>query len=140
MYYQAILSIIKAGHRITDQVSRELKEFDITEPQYNVLRILRGAKGKPITVQEIQCKMVQRSSNVTRIIDKLLEKDCVTREECSSNRRKMDISLTSEGLNLLKKLDKKLQAFHAPMKDRLTEQELKVLNDLITKLTYEKVE
>ena len=140
MYYQAILSIIKAGHRITDQVSRELKEFDMTEPQYNVLRILRGAKGKPLTVHEIQCKMIQRSSNVTRIIDKLLDKGCVSRKECSSNRRKMDITITSEGLSLLKKMDKKLEVFHAPMRDRLTEQELEVLKNLITKLTYEKVE
>ena len=86
-YFQAIFQIIRTGHWITDQVSRELKEFGITEPQYNVLRILRGAKGEPLTVQRILKSMVQRSSNITRIVDKLLAKGYVNRQECPSNRR-----------------------------------------------------
>lgn len=136
-YYRAIFQIIKTGHWITDQVSVELKEYNTTEPQFNVLRILKGRKGEPITVQEIQEKMIQRTSNVTRIIDKLLVKGFVERKECPSNRRKMDITLTEKGIEFLSILDRKIQAFHKPMIDNLTSEELKQLDDLIRKLKGE---
>ncbi|MEZ4888936.1 MAG: MarR family transcriptional regulator [Chitinophagales bacterium] len=133
-YFQAILQIIRTGHWITDQVSIELKEFDITEPQYNVLRILRGAKGEPLTVQRILESMVQRSSNVTRIVDKLKAKGYVQRKKCPRNRRKMDITITESGLEILKEMDEKLQAFHKPMMVNLNNEELETLKNLIIKL------
>ncbi len=136
-YYKAIHQIIQTGHWVTDQISLELKEFDITEPQFNVLRILQGRKGEPITVLEIQERMVQRTSNVTRIIDKLLAKDLVDRKECPSNRRKMDITITDKGVKFLSVLDKKVQVFHKPMIDNLTAEELEQLDDLIRKLKGE---
>ncbi|MEM7105624.1 MAG: MarR family transcriptional regulator [Bacteroidota bacterium] len=134
-YFETVHQIIKAGHWITDQISRELRELDATEPQYNVLRILVGAKGQPLTVQEIQAKMIQRSSNVTRIIDRLLSKDLVNRQECPTNRRKMDITITEKGQEALKDLDKKVTAFHDPLKKRLDTEELNTLKLLIEKLT-----
>ncbi len=136
-YLKAILEVIKTGHWITDQVSIELKEFDITEPQFNVLRILNGRNGKPVTVQEIQSQMVQRSSNVTRIIDKLLDKQFVERKECPSNRRKMDITITQSGIDHLKILDQKLGKFHSSMKNNLSNTELEQLTELIKKLKGE---
>lgn len=134
IYLEAIYQIIRTGHWITDQVNCELKDFGISEPQFNVLRILRGSKGKPITVREIQGRMVQRSSNVTRIIDKLLEKGLVSRKECASNRRKMDINITKQGEALLVMLDRKVKAFHEPMAKNLTEPEARKLANLILKL------
>jgi DNA-binding MarR family transcriptional regulator len=133
-YYHTVYSIITTGHWITNQISIELKEFGITEPQFNVLRILRGAKGEPVSVQSILERMVQKSSNVTRIIDKLLLKKLAERKECPSNRRKMDITITKVGLDLLKNLDKKVAAFHEPMKNNLDQDELETLEYLIRKL------
>ena len=133
-YYNTIHEIILTGHWITDQVSCELKEYDITEPQYNVLRILKYQNGVPIAVQDIQKQMVQRSSNVTRIIDKLLSKEMVERVECPTNRRKMDVTITEKGSQFLSVLDKKVAHFHEPMKSNLTEQELDTLHELIIKL------
>lgn len=133
-YYKAIHQIIKTGHWITDQVSKELKEFNISEPQYNVLRILEEAKGEPVTVEGILKKMIQRSSNITRIVDKLQAKEYVERKECTTNRRKMDISITDKGLVFLKKLDKKVQEFHKPLQHNLTKKELELLEELILKL------
>lgn len=133
-YFRTIHEIITTGHWITDQVSRELKEYKITEPQYNVLRTLKEANGKPLTVQFIQSKMVQRSSNVTRIIDKLILKNCVNREENRLNRRKMDVTLTEQGEKFLDKLDEKVIAMHAPLMENLTDEELKTLEILIKKL------
>lgn len=133
-FYSAIHALIRTGHWITDQVGVVLKEFDISEPQYNVLRILKERKNKPITVFEIQELMVQRTSNVTRIIDKLLSKTLVSRTECPTNRRKMDIVITNNGLDLLKKLDRRVDAFHEPLKNNLTDTEVKTLMQLILKL------
>ena len=135
--YNAIYQIIKTGHWITDSVSHELKEFGISEPQFNVLRILKGQRGTPITNEEIGSRMVQRSSNVTRTIDKLLTRGFVSRKECSANRRKMDIMVTAEGLSFLKLLDKRVSDFHQPMISRLTEQEAQTLAVLIKKLKDE---
>lgn len=133
-YFSAIDQIIRTGHWITDQVSVELKEFDISEPQYNVLRVLKVRSGEPITVQKIQEKMVQRTSNVTRIIDKLIDKGLVNRMECPSNRRKMDITITRKGEELLGELNKKVVAFHQPMSKNLTNEEAQTLKNLIVKL------
>ena len=137
-YLQAIYQIIRTGHWITHQVSLELKEFGVTEPQFNVLRILRGAKGIPLTVQRIQRDMVQQSSNVTRIIDKLKVKGFVNRKECPTNRRKMDITITELGLNVLEEMDEKLQAFHDSMMTNLNDEELETLKNLIIKLKTQK--
>ena len=132
-YYKTVHEIIITGHWITDNISQEIKSFGATEPQYNVLRILSD-RDKPTTVMEITEGMVQRSSNVTRIIDKLLDKKFVIRKECSTNRRKMDITITDKGLTFLKKLDKKVHAFHYPMMDNLSGKEADALRYLIEKM------
>jgi len=134
LYLKTIHQLICTGHWITDQVGKELKEFGMSEQRYNVLRILENTNGKPVTVQEIQDEMVQKNSNVTRIIDKLLAKSFVERKECPSNRRKMDITITNEGLTVLKKLDKKVYSFHRPLANNLNKEELETLNKLIIKL------
>lgn len=133
-YYQAVYEIITTGHWITDEITKALKEFGVTEPQFNVLRILRGAKGEPLTVGDILDKMVQRSSNITRIVDKLVAKNYVNRKECPTNRRKMDITITEEGIDILKQLDKKVHAFHQPFINKLDNEELNTLKSLIQKL------
>ncbi len=133
-YYNTVHEIIRTGHWITDSISKELKEYDIYEPQFNVLRILRGAKGRPVSVNTILEQMVQRSSNVTRIVDKLCTKGLVERTLCPDDRRKMDIVITKEGSELLKKLDKKVEGFHKPMMQNLSLEELETLRLLIQKL------
>ena len=133
-YYKAIFQVIKTGHWFTDSLSQELKEYGISEPQYNALRSLKSFEGKPMTVVELSERMIQRSSNVTRIIDKLIFKNLVIRQECPSNRRKVDIVLTQKGQDFLKILDKKVYEFHEPMINKLTSDELTTLKELIQKL------
>jgi len=132
-FYLANYEIITTGHWITDRVGQVLKEADATEPQYNVLRILADAKGKPVAVGKILEGMVQRNSNVTRIVDRLLSKGFVERKECPTNRRKMDITLTEEGKVYLKKLDRIVYRFQKPMMDNLTNEELETLRTLVKK-------
>ncbi|SEJ14387.1 DNA-binding transcriptional regulator, MarR family [Dyadobacter sp. SG02] len=81
------------------------KEHDITPQQYNVLRILRGQQGNPIKVGDITERMLDKSSNTSRLVDKLLAKNLAKRTSCESDRRAVDVVITEEGLELLKVLD-----------------------------------
>ena len=136
-YLNTIHKIICTGHWLTDQVSQHLKPFDITEPQYNVLRLLSDCDKPSMNVQDILAGMVQRSSNVTRIVDKLISKELVERKECPNNRRKMEITLTAKGRKKLVELDSVLHDFHRPLANRINKNELHVLADLLTKIKPE---
>ncbi|MEL7422410.1 MAG: MarR family transcriptional regulator [Bacteroidota bacterium] len=133
-YFQAIWQIITTGHWITDQVTLALKPLGTTEPQYNVLRILQAAKGEPVAAQDILEGMVQRSSNITRIVDKLVAKGLVERKECPTNRRKMDISITELGQLKLHEMDANVHVFHQAYYNKLNDEELDTLKNLIQKL------
>ena len=78
-----------------------LKPYDISLQQFNVLRILRGQKGKPANLSTLNDRMVTKASNTTRLVDKLLKKELVNRSTCPSNRRKIEITITEAGLSLL---------------------------------------
>ncbi|GGF19299.1 MarR family winged helix-turn-helix transcriptional regulator [Hymenobacter cavernae] len=81
------------------------REFGITAPQYNVLRILRGQHPKPATVNLLIERMLDKTSNASRIVDKLEAKQFVTRTVCPNNRRAVDICITEAGLDLLRRID-----------------------------------
>ncbi len=134
-YFEAVHKIITAGHMITDSINRLLKSSGSTEPQYNVLQILSIKKDEALTVDQIQDGMVQRNSNVSRIVDKLLANGLVTRIECAENRRKKDIKITKEGLEYLKELNLVVEYYHSPMMEKLEKKELESLKFLISKLT-----
>jgi DNA-binding MarR family transcriptional regulator len=132
-YYFVVLEIVRASHWITDSVTQALKGDDIYEPQFNVLRILQSMKGKPVSTHVISDRMIQRSSNVTRIIDKLELKGLVKRMTCETDRRKMDIVITEAGSTLLKSLNKTVEEFHQPFRKNLTAEEQQTLIHLIKK-------
>ncbi len=133
-YYKIVQQIIRNGHRITDDVSQQLKKYNISEPQYNVLRVLKGSQGKPLNLQDIACKMIQKNSNVTRIIDKLINQKLVERKECSSNRRKVEISITKKGLEQLAIFDREVEAIHTAYSNNLNTREMSELSILLEKL------
>ena len=85
----AILSILKASLRINKRLYEILKTYEVSEQQFNVLRVLRGQKNKPSTLKTIQARMVHKMSNTSRLIDKLIVKGYVTRNICETNRRKI---------------------------------------------------
>lgn len=114
-----------------DQIGTELlKPYNISEQQYNILRILKGA-GMEITVTEVKDRMVQKSPNSTRLMDKLCEKKLIQRNRCESDRRVVFVKITKKGLDLLERID--LSDFDTYM-NRLTESEAKLLNDLLDKI------
>ena len=101
----AIISILKTSAFISEILLTGLKPYEISEQQFNVLRILRGQKGIAANLSTVQDRMVHKMSNTTRLIDKLVQKKLVKRNVCVKNRRKIELFITEDGLDLLKKID-----------------------------------
>ncbi len=129
----ANLNILYTQNIVNDRFNEILKPYELSPEQYNVLRILRGQKGKPANMCVIQERMIAKSSNTTRLIDKLLNKGLVTREVCPENRRKMEIEITSKGLQLLTILEPEVNQHENDFAQNLSSSELELLNELLEK-------
>ncbi|MAR66996.1 MAG: MarR family transcriptional regulator [Crocinitomicaceae bacterium] len=130
-----VVGILKAGCKAEEFLGNTLKPFKISLQQFNVLRILRGRKGIPANLQTVQKRMIHKMSNTTRLIDKLIDKKLVKRKICKDNRRKIEIFITQEGLDLLSKLDALIQKTEAEILVPLSLEEQKNLRHLINKIT-----
>lgn len=130
---RTVLNIMFTQNVIADAFNDILKSFDLSVEQFNVLRILRGQKGKPANMCVIQERMIAKTSNTTRLVDKLLLKDLVNREVCEENRRKMEITITEKGMKLLAELDPKIEAHESLFSGNLSSEELENLNNLLEK-------
>jgi len=129
-----LLSILHTTNLINDKISEALKPFDISIPQFNVLRILRGQKGKPSNLSTIQERMVSKMSNTTRIVDKLITKGYAERVICAENRRKVEITITSKGLDFLKEIDPIIDKTEDIITENLTASEIEDLSFNLQKL------
>ena len=99
--HKAGLNILYTAWWLKTLMSKELKEYGLTHEQYNVLRILKGKHPEHICVKEIACRIIEKSSNVPRIIDRLEAKKLVKRTNSSSDKRETVIVLTQVGINIL---------------------------------------
>ena len=131
---KTVLNILYTQNTIADKFNELLKPFDISTEQFNVLRILRGQKGKPANMCVIQERMLAKTSNTTRLVDKLLLKELVTRTVCQENRRKIEVLITAKGLSILTELDPKVIDFEKNMVQKLSNSELEQLNFLLEKI------
>jgi len=104
-----VVGLLKAGNKAEEYLSNTLKPYEISLQQFNVLRILRGRKGKAANLFTIQLRMIHKMSNTSRLIDKLIEKKLVERKICSHNRRKIEVFITKIGLDVLNDLDYKIR-------------------------------
>jgi DNA-binding MarR family transcriptional regulator len=110
-----------------------LKPHGITPEQYNVMRILRGSHPTPLMLAEITSRMLDKSSNATRLVEKLRQKGLVKREICENNRRQVDIFITDKGLQTLKKIDSSEAEWLATLKN-VSKAEAQELNRILDKL------
>ena len=131
---KVILNLNFTRNIITDKFNEVLKPYSLSSEQFNVLRILRGQKNAIVNMNLIQERMLTKNSNTTRLIDKLLNKELVTRAICADNRRKMDIKITPKGLKVLHELDLKVLEHDIRFTNNLNLEELNQLNDLLEKL------
>jgi DNA-binding MarR family transcriptional regulator len=128
-----VLNIMVTQNVVIEKFNEVLKPYDLSGEQYNVLRILRGQKGNPANMCVIQERMIAKNSNTTRLIDKLLLKELVTREVCPENRRKIEVLITEKGLQLLEELDPKVLENEKLFASNLNQKELIELNTLLEK-------
>lgn len=132
-YHRLTLNIMFTASWLNTQTIRVLKPFGITPQQYNVLRILRGQNQKPASVGLIQERMIDKSSNASRLIDKLVEKKLIDRKTCPDDRRQMDVKINQKGIDLLLEIEPHIKQMDTVFKS-LTEEEAKLAGDLLDKL------
>jgi DNA-binding MarR family transcriptional regulator len=130
---QVVMNLMHTTRLVGEMVQDTMKAHDLSPEQFNVLRILRGQKGKPANMCVIQERMIAKTSNTTRLVDKLLLKGLVSREVCPGNRRKMEIGITEKGLALLRELDPVVDEAETRFARNLTTEELSLLNELLEK-------
>jgi DNA-binding MarR family transcriptional regulator len=133
-FQKGALNLMFTGEWLMARVDNLLKPYDISSQQYNVLRILRGQQGNPINLYTIQERMLNRMSNATRLVEKLRLKGLVTRELCAENRRKVEISITDKGLELLETLDPLMQQLEEDIFKSMTEQEAHQFSDTLDQI------
>lgn len=90
---------------ITERIKNLLEPYDITMQQYNVLRILRGSHPEPLSTLEIRHRMLDKMSDVSRIVDRMLAKGLVTKKPCPNDKRLVDVLISNTGMELLTKMD-----------------------------------
>lgn len=130
---KTILNLIYTQHVVYDRFSELLKKYELSSEQYNVLRIVRGQKGKPANMCVIQERMIAKTSNTTRLVDKLVAKEMVLRNICPVNKRKMEVTITHKGLSVLTELDPIVESFEKAIASKLKTEELEILNILLEK-------
>ena len=128
---KTVVNLMYTTRIIEEAIAGVLKPYDITIQQYNVLRILRGQKGSPANLCTIQERMIDRSSNTTRLVDKLIKKEWAERRVCDRNRRKVEILITNKGLDILQELDPVIDDNNNKLIGNLSSDQLEGLNELL---------
>lgn len=133
-FQRAVVNVRYTSNFLAAKQNSFMTQYDLTMPQFNILRILRGAK-KAITVNTVKERMVEKSPNTTRLMDKLIDKGFIERTRCNEDRRVVYVQITEDGLGILSKIDDSLTEdgdFYTP--NVLTEKEADQLSDLLDKL------
>ncbi len=130
---RTLIHLMLVNNKVKETISAALKPYGVSLQQFNVLRILRGQGKKPANLSTLNERMVTKMSNTTRLVDKLLIKGYADRSVCEENRRKIEITITQKGLNVLEEMDAVMQQTESLLVDQLTEKELLELNTLLNK-------
>ncbi|MBU3821147.1 MarR family transcriptional regulator [Flavobacteriaceae bacterium XHP0103] len=131
---KAVINVLVTFAAVNSALNNVLKPYEISIQQFNVLRILRGQGNNTVNLETIQERMVNKMSNTSRLIDKLLKKGYVAKKINKSNRRKIDITITQEGLNFLETIDELIDKTEDKLTSSLSEEETKELIRLLGKI------
>ena len=132
--HKALVNILYTGNWLYALNKKGLKDYDLSPEQYNVLRILRGQHPKPATVMLINERMLDKMSNVSRLVEKLRKKELVERKECKNDRRQVDILITDKGLQILKEIDEGELPKLTTIFEKIGEKKAKILNEILDDL------
>ncbi len=132
-YQKLVLNVFYTANWLGLQHNQLMREYGLTGPQFNILRILRGQKGKPMSVNALIERMLDKSSNASRLVDKLEEKRYVLRKVCPNDRRQVEVTITQGGLDILSKLDKPVTDLEENIKG-INIEEAQLMNALLEKM------
>lgn len=132
-YQKAGINLLYTAGWIRDKNRPIFESEDITAQQFNILRILRGSHPKPLSTQAIRERMLEKMSDTSRIVDRLIVKGLVKKVVCKSDRRLVDIQITEKGKKLLERIDPKEDELEEALKN-LSEKEAAQLNSLLDKI------
>lgn len=129
---QMLLDILSTGDCIDNAVNKTLRKYKITVTQYNILRILRGARPDPLFVGEVKNRMFFRNSDVTRLLDRLVKRGIVDRQICEGNRRKIEVTINQDGLDLLEECTPFVEAtLKHFLKDKISTEEAEKMSSIL---------
>jgi len=132
-YHKLAVNLIFTHSWLMSKIYEMLDEYDLTPQQFNLLRILRGQYPKTASITLLKERMLDKMSDASRLVERLLAKGLVERKICPEDRRKVDVVITKKGLKLLEKIDKTDNEMDNYLKN-LSEVEAKKLNELLDKL------
>ena len=132
-YQKLAINLIFTGNWINSKNAELLKPYKLTSQQYNLLRILRGQYPKPVTVNLLIERMLDKMSNASRIVDRLVKKNLVLRKSCPEDRRRVDIVISDKGMKLLDKIDLDEDKWEKRF-ENLTAKEATELNNFLDRL------
>ncbi len=132
-HHKALINLIYTHNYVTNELNDIFKNFKVTRQQFNVLRILRGQYPKPSNISLIKDRMLDKMSDASRIVERLRVKGLVVREQCADDRRAVEVTISQEGLNLLRKTDVHSKRFKSLLSN-LTNEEAGLLNELLDKV------
>jgi DNA-binding MarR family transcriptional regulator len=132
-YHKSVVNILYTYNWLTDRLKSKLNKHHITLQQFNLLRILRGQYPRPATINLLRERMLDKMSDASRIVKRLIEKGMVTRCANSRDRRAVDILISQKGIDLLQELDAEMTGSDI-LQANITEEEALQLNLLLDKL------
>jgi DNA-binding MarR family transcriptional regulator len=132
-YHKAVVNVTYTFGWLSNVFRCQFEKHNLTQQQFNVLRILRGQYPKPATVNLIKERMLDKMSDASRIVDRLVQKGLVSRCTNNKDRRAVDIMISQEGLDILVNIDKEFKTKEF-LKGHLTEEEAGKLSDLLDKM------
>ncbi len=132
-HHKVMINLIYTTNWLMSKHSPLMKQYGLTVQQYNILRILRGQYPNPCTVNLLKERMLDKMSDASRLVDRLLEKELLERHTCENDRRRVDITITQKGLDLLERIDRDEDSFYNHMQN-ISRDEATLLNDLLDRL------
>ena len=131
---EAMLNLHFTSHWLYRVLQEQIKEFDISNEQFNILRILRGNRGGTYNLCDVQERTLNRTANATRLVEKLRKRGLVSRQTNEEDRRRVDIGITEEGLALLAEMDRPTEEMNRLTAKALTNEEARTLTHLLERL------
>jgi MarR family 2-MHQ and catechol resistance regulon transcriptional repressor len=131
-YQKSIINLTYTYNWVTEQIKEVLQNWDLTSQQFNILRILRGSHA-PLSTLQIRERMLDKMSDTSRIVDRLLIKNLVKKVPCKSDKRLVDITITAKGQKILTAIDKEEEKMDSIAK-MLSVADAKLLNKLLDKM------